>query len=43
VSATAGKFNFVPLILTFGSGLGLLGLATVVADFVVTKVGWAFL
>ena len=30
----AGKFNMVPLLLTIGSGLGLLTIATVVADIV---------
>lgn len=33
VTGTAGKFNLVPLLLTIGSGLGLLTLATLVADF----------
>ncbi|EGD83495.1 P2X purinoceptor [Salpingoeca rosetta] len=37
VSGTAGKFDFVPLLVTFGSGLGLLSLATIVADLLVTK------
>lgn len=34
VTGQAGKFNFLPLLLTLGSGLGLLSLATVAADLV---------
>eukprot|EP00049_Salpingoeca_infusionum_P019295 m.361227 g.361227 ORF g.361227 m.361227 type:complete len:431 (+) comp19430_c0_seq1:93-1385(+) len=37
ISGTAGKFDFVPLLVTFGSGLGLLGLATLCADLIVTN------
>eukprot|EP00730_Choanoeca_flexa_P002508 TRINITY_DN11075_c0_g1_i4.p2 TRINITY_DN11075_c0_g1~~TRINITY_DN11075_c0_g1_i4.p2 ORF type:complete len:445 (+),score=92.90 TRINITY_DN11075_c0_g1_i4:2855-4189(+) len=37
VSGDAGRFNMVPLLVAFGSGLGLLGLATVIADLLVTK------
>ena len=33
VSGKAGKFNVVPTLLTIGSGLGLLSVATIVADF----------
>ena len=32
VTGTAGKFNVVPTLLTIGSGLGLLSLATILAD-----------
>lgn len=32
VTGEAGKFSFLPLLLTLGSGIGLLSLATVVAD-----------
>ena len=39
MTAVAGKFDIVALLLVFGSGLGLLGLATVISDLVVTKVG----
>lgn len=38
VAGTAGKFSIVPLLITFGSGIGLLSLATLVADLLVTKV-----
>eukprot|EP00054_Salpingoeca_dolichothecata_P012917 m.71889 g.71889 ORF g.71889 m.71889 type:complete len:145 (+) comp20197_c0_seq2:93-527(+) len=38
VGGVAGRFSFVPLIITFGSGVGLLGVATVLADLMVTKV-----
>lgn len=38
VSGTAGRFSFIPLLVAFGSGLGLLGLATVLADLLVTKI-----
>ena len=34
VTGTAGKFNFVPLLLSIGSGLGLLSVATIIADFI---------
>eukprot|EP00045_Choanoeca_perplexa_P015391 m.192992 g.192992 ORF g.192992 m.192992 type:complete len:448 (-) comp16971_c0_seq4:56-1399(-) len=37
VSGDAGRFSLVPLLVAFGSGLGLLGLATVIADMLVTK------
>ncbi|EDQ92249.1 uncharacterized protein MONBRDRAFT_31366 [Monosiga brevicollis MX1] len=37
VSGTAGRFSMVPLLVALGSGLGLLGLATVIADLLVTK------
>lgn len=33
----AGRFSIVPVLLTFGSGVGLLSLATLVADLVTTK------
>jgi P2X purinoceptor 4 len=34
VDGRAGKFDFVTLLVKLGSGLGLLGLATLLADFV---------
>ncbi|CAH1792954.1 unnamed protein product, partial [Owenia fusiformis] len=34
VHGTAGKFNFVPLLLNFGSGIALLSLATIVCDII---------
>eukprot|EP01114_Cavostelium_apophysatum_P019518 TRINITY_DN6315_c0_g1_i1.p1 TRINITY_DN6315_c0_g1~~TRINITY_DN6315_c0_g1_i1.p1 ORF type:complete len:408 (-),score=56.90 TRINITY_DN6315_c0_g1_i1:51-1274(-) len=34
VGGKAGKFNVVPLFINIGSGLALLGVATVVADFI---------
>ena len=41
VTGIAGKFNVVPTLLTVGSGLGLLSVATIVADiallYVATK------
>ena len=43
-SGTAGQFSIVPLLLSLGSGLGLLGVATILADFLVIYVrrvvGW---
>ena len=32
VTGEAGRFSFMPLLLTLGSGIGLLSVATVVAD-----------
>ena len=32
VTGKAGKFNLVPLLMALGSGLGLLSVATIVAD-----------
>ena len=32
VSGKAGKFNFIPFFTTIGSGIGLLSIATLVAD-----------
>lgn len=32
VNGQGGKFNIIPLMLTIGAGLGLLSLATIVAD-----------
>ena len=32
VNGKAGKFNLVPLLITIGSGLGLLTIASIVAD-----------
>ena len=37
-SGTAGRFSVVPLLLSLGSGLGLLGVATILADFLVVYV-----
>ena len=34
VSGEGGKFDFVPLFINLGAGLGLLSVATIVADFV---------
>ncbi|RNA09624.1 P2X purinoceptor 4 [Brachionus plicatilis] len=34
VSGEGGKFNFVPLLINLGAGLGLLSVASIVADFV---------
>jgi P2X purinoceptor 4 len=34
VDGKAGKFDFIPLLITLGAGLGLLSVATLVADFV---------
>lgn len=34
VDGSAGKFSFVPLMLSIGAGLGLLSLATIAADIV---------
>ncbi|CAD5125390.1 DgyrCDS13625 [Dimorphilus gyrociliatus] len=33
VTGRAGKFNIVPLFLNIGSGIGLLGIATILCDF----------
>ena len=38
VSGTAGRFSIVPLLLALGSGLGLLSVATVIGDLLITKV-----
>eukprot|EP00053_Salpingoeca_punica_P014659 m.133512 g.133512 ORF g.133512 m.133512 type:complete len:401 (+) comp16513_c0_seq1:195-1397(+) len=37
VSGHAGKFSIVPLLISLGSGLGLLSVATIIADLAVTK------
>ena len=34
VSGKAGKFDAIPLLITIGAGLGLLGVATLIADFI---------
>jgi P2X purinoceptor 4 len=34
VNGKAGKFDFIPLLITLGAGLGLLSVATLVADFI---------
>lgn len=34
LSGKAGKFNVIPLFISLGAGLGLLGVATLVADFI---------
>ena len=34
VDGKAGQFNMMPLLLTLGSGLGLLSLATIVTDLI---------
>lgn len=34
VTGEAGKFSFLPLLLTLGSGLGLLSLATIITDLI---------
>ena len=31
---TIGKFDFIPLLLTTGAGIGLLALPTIIADFI---------
>jgi hypothetical protein len=31
---TAGKFNIIPLMLTIGTGFGLMSLSVLIADFV---------
>ena len=36
-SGTAGRFSMVPLLLALGSGMGLLSVATLIADQIVTK------
>ena len=38
VTGKAGEFNVVPTLLTIGSGLGLLSLATVLADLALLNV-----
>lgn len=38
VTGTAGKFNMVPLLLTIGSGLGLLSLATILTDLALLNI-----
>jgi hypothetical protein len=38
VSGKAGKFSIVPLLLNIGSGIALLGIATVICDVLVTYV-----
>ncbi|XP_054168139.1 P2X purinoceptor 4-like [Oppia nitens] len=35
VSGSAGKFNFIPLVIKLGSGLGLLAITTIICDIVV--------
>jgi len=37
VSGHAGKFNLVPLLINLGSGLALLGLATIFCDILVLR------
>jgi hypothetical protein len=34
VNGKAGKFDFIPLLLTTGAGFGLLALPTIIADFI---------
>jgi len=38
VTGKAGKFSFLPLLLTLGSGMGLLALATIITDIIVLNV-----
>lgn len=38
VSGKAGQFNIVPLLLNIGSGIALLGIATVICDLMVMYV-----
>ncbi len=38
VTGRAGKFSFMPVILTLGSGLGLLSLATIITDTILLNV-----
>ena len=38
VEGKAGRFSFLPLLLTLGSGLGLLSLATIIIDIVLLNV-----
>ena len=37
VVARAGKFNIVPLLITIGSGIGLLSIATIIADLAISS------
>lgn len=34
VSGTAGRFGIVPLLVNFGAGMGLMGVATILCDFI---------
>ncbi len=34
MNGKAGKFDFIPLLLTTGAGIGLLALPTIIADFI---------
>ena len=36
VTGRAGKFNIVPLLITIGSGIGLLSIATIIADLAIS-------
>ena len=38
VTGKAGKFSFLPMLLTLGSGMGLLALATIITDILVLNV-----
>lgn len=38
VSGTAGRFGIVPLVIAIGSGLGILGVTTVICDLLVVYV-----
>jgi len=38
VTGKAGNFSFLPLLLTLGSGMGLLALATIITDILVLNV-----
>lgn len=33
MTGKAGKFDFIPLLITVGSGIGLLAIPTIIADF----------
>ena len=34
VTGKAGRFDFIPLLLTVGAGIGLLAIPTLIADFI---------
>ena len=34
VTGKAGQFDFIPLLLTVGAGIGLLAIPTIIADFI---------
>lgn len=38
VEGKAGRFSFLPLLLTLGSGLGLLSLASIIIDVIILHV-----